>query len=219
MRTRSPASAATQSHDLPAFYRIALFDFELGKMQVEGEQALAVIEHDEIALEIKRPRQQHCTVIHGGNRSPAGDAKIQAQVRTGSLAVEDAFGTEYVGNLSNYRGSELSRPLAFGRDPVQIVLLNFLAFFYLLLLFGTRLSELAFDAELGFNLRIPGAGDGELAGERNLLARGADCLGLASQVKGVTARRSFHAHSGQREPQLALRIKTENDLMPEPRPI
>jgi len=76
MRACGPAGAAAQSEDLPALHRIPFFYFELGKMQVESQQTLAVIEHNEIPFEIKWPRQKHSAVIHGGDGSSGRDAEI-----------------------------------------------------------------------------------------------------------------------------------------------
>src|SRR5205807_1820524 len=91
MGTSGSSRAAAQSDGLAALHVVALFHFEFGQMQVEGEQALAVIEHDEIALEIERPSEQHRAVIHGRDGSPAGDTEIQAQVGARGLAVEYAL--------------------------------------------------------------------------------------------------------------------------------
>src|ERR1700682_3576064 len=74
------SGAAAQADGLAALNVVALVHFEFGQMEIEGEQSLAVIEHDKIALEIERPRQQNRAIIHGGDGSPAGDAEIQAQV-------------------------------------------------------------------------------------------------------------------------------------------
>ena len=146
MRACGAAGAAAQSDDLaPRFTGSPFLYFELGKMQVESEQSLAVIEHDEIAFEIKRPRQQHRAVIHGGDGSAGRDAEIEAEVRARGFAVEDALGAKDVGNLSFGGRGELSRPLALWRDPVQIVLLDLLTFCDLFLLLGGGFGELAFE--------------------------------------------------------------------------
>jgi hypothetical protein len=44
--------ASAQTDGLAALHTVAFFHFEFGKMQIESEQSLAVIEHYEIALEI-----------------------------------------------------------------------------------------------------------------------------------------------------------------------
>ena len=56
-----------------------------------------MIQHDEVALEIQRPRQQHRAVVHGFNGSSGGDAEIEAPVSAADLAVENALGAEDVG--------------------------------------------------------------------------------------------------------------------------
>jgi hypothetical protein len=49
-------------------------------MKAKGQQTLAMIQYDEVALERKWPRQQHRTVIHGSHWSSAGHSEIQTQV-------------------------------------------------------------------------------------------------------------------------------------------
>src|SRR3979411_1472165 len=157
--------AAAQTDDFSALYLVAFFHFEFGKMQIEGEQPLPVIEHDEIALEIERPRQQHCATIHGGDGSTAGDAEIHAQVWTRGLTVENTLRAENVGDGRVGGRSELARPFALGSNAVQIVLLDLLSFLNLLLLFGGGLGEFSFHAKLDRNFRILAADDDQLARE------------------------------------------------------
>src|ERR1700716_2195040 len=45
----SSSRASAQTDDFAALHGVAFFHFEFGKMQIEGEQSLPVIEHDEIA--------------------------------------------------------------------------------------------------------------------------------------------------------------------------
>ncbi len=147
VRSRGPARAAAQADFLPAFYLFPFLHFELGKMQIQGEQTLAVIQHDEIALEIKRPCQQYRAIVHGLDRSTAGNAKIQAEMRALCFSIEDTSGAEDVGNFSVGGLGEISRPLALRSDPAQIILLDLLAFFNFLLLLGIGFGEFAFDRE------------------------------------------------------------------------
>src|SRR5260370_23509750 len=80
MGTGDSSRAAAQSDGLAPLHMVALFHFEFGQMQIEGEQALAVVEHHAIPLEIERPSEQNRAVIHGCDGSPAVDAEIQSQV-------------------------------------------------------------------------------------------------------------------------------------------
>src|SRR5579863_440052 len=139
-------------------------------MHVDGQQALAVIEHDEVALVIKWTCQQHCAVVHGLDGSSSRDAEIQAPMGARGLAVENSLGAEDVRNLSLSRGDECAGPFAIGRDAVQVVLLNLAAFIDLFLLLWGGLSELAFNVKLRLDFRILAAGDRELASERNFPA-------------------------------------------------
>ena len=96
MRACGPAGAAAQANDLSSFYLIPFLYFEFGKMEIKSKQALSVVQHDEITLEIQRPCQQDCAGIHGGDGSATGDAEIQAKVSALRFAVEDALGVEDV---------------------------------------------------------------------------------------------------------------------------
>src|ERR1700690_764129 len=99
MRARGPAGVAAQPYDLSSFYLIPFLYFEFGKMEVKGQQALPVIQHDEVSLEIQRPRQQDRAGIHGSDGRAAGDAEIKAKGRALSLSVEAALGVEDVRNF------------------------------------------------------------------------------------------------------------------------
>src|SRR5712671_3824884 len=81
MGTGGSSRAAAQADGLAPLHAVALLHFELGQMQVEGEQSLAVVEHDKIALKIERPSQQDRALVHGGDGRSAGDAEVEAQVR------------------------------------------------------------------------------------------------------------------------------------------
>jgi hypothetical protein len=216
MRARGAARAAAQRDDLPAFHRIAFFHFEFGKMHVDGEQALAVIEYDEVAFEIKRASQQDGAVIHGLDGSSAWDAEIQTPVSARGLAIENALRAEDVGNRGVRWLGERARPLAIWRDAVQIILLDLLALLDLFLLLGSGLGELAFDAEFGLDFWILARGNGELVTERNFLAGHFACLRFAGQIKGVGSRSGLEADARECDPCLALRIEAERDFVSQP---
>ena len=145
--TGGPSRAAAQANLLTALYLISFLDFEFRKVQIQGQQTLAVIDYDEIAFEIQRTGQQYGAGIHCGNGSSSRNSEIQPQVRTRRLAIEDALGTEDVRNRSVGRSGELSRPFALSSDPVQKFLLDLLSFLNLFLLFGIGFGELSSDTE------------------------------------------------------------------------
>src|ERR1700690_206646 len=140
--------STTEPYHLPAFDRVAFFYFELGKMQVEREQALAVINYHEIAFVVQKPRQQHRAAVHRCDGSSSVDAEIQAVMSAQRFAVENALDAKHVGNVRLRRRGELPLPPALGRDASQVFLLYFLGFFNLLLLFGIWLGKLALNAQL-----------------------------------------------------------------------
>ena len=96
MWARGPSRPSAKTNLLAALYLLAFLYLEFRKMQIQSEQPLAVIKHNEIALEIKWPRQQHDSIIHCGNRGSARNAKIQTEMWTRGLAIEDAPGTKNV---------------------------------------------------------------------------------------------------------------------------
>src|SRR5208282_1812482 len=108
MRSGGAAGAAAEADFLAAFYPVPFFYFEFGKMQVEGEQSLAMIEHDKVAFEVEWAREQNGAFVHGFDRSTRRNAEIQAEVRAGGFAVEDPLGGEDVRNRSVCGGEELS---------------------------------------------------------------------------------------------------------------
>jgi hypothetical protein len=137
-------------------------------MRVKGQQTLAVIQCDEVALEIKWPRQQHRTVFMAATGVPLGTRK--SRPRRGLEVLPLKIRSEpKTSEISASAGGELSRPLAVRRDPAQIVLFDLLTFFNFFLLLGGGLGELAFNVELYLDLGIFTLGDGEFATERTFL--------------------------------------------------
>src|SRR5712664_2170680 len=116
-------------------------------MQVQGQKALAVIDHHEVALVVKRSGEQYGAVIHRRHGSSAGDAEIKAKVRTGGLVIEDALGAEDVGDGGLGWGGEFSGPFAVWADAVQVILLDGLGFVDLLELLRAGRGKFIFDCE------------------------------------------------------------------------
>src|SRR5579863_7263937 len=103
VRPRGAPCSSAQSNFLAPFHEFSLFHFELRKMEVEREQALAMVEHHTISFVVEKTRQQHRTLIHGRDGSARGDPEIQAPVRSLRFAIEDALRTEDVRNLGMSR--------------------------------------------------------------------------------------------------------------------
>ena len=57
VRTSGAARAAAESYFLATFYLIAFLYFEFGKMKVEREESLSVVDYDAIAFVIQEARQ------------------------------------------------------------------------------------------------------------------------------------------------------------------
>ena len=98
MRSGRPAGAAAQADDLASLYLLAFLHFEFGKMQVKREQALAMVDHDEISFEVKRPGEQHSAIVHGLDWSSAGYSEIETKMWARCLAVKNSFGAEDIRN-------------------------------------------------------------------------------------------------------------------------
>ncbi len=65
VRSGGAARAATQSDFLAFFYFVAFLDCEFRKMQIKGQQALAMVDHYAIPLKEQVPRQDYSSGIHG----------------------------------------------------------------------------------------------------------------------------------------------------------
>jgi len=118
MWTGGAASASAESDDLTTLHEVSLLYFELGKMQVEGEQSLAVVDDDEAAFVIKRACKQYCPAVHGGDGRSGGDAEVEPLMRALCLAVEDALRAENVGDGGVGGSGKVAGPFAIGRDAV-----------------------------------------------------------------------------------------------------
>src|ERR1700726_4051146 len=100
VRASGASCASAQANLLASLHGVAFFHFEFGKMEVQSEKSLAVVDDDAVAFEIQEAGQQHGSGIHGGNRGPGGHAEIEAVMRTLRLAVEDSLRTVDVGDGS-----------------------------------------------------------------------------------------------------------------------
>ena len=75
----SASGASAQADFLPAFHRFAFLHFKFGKMEVQGEKSLTVVDDDAIAFEIQEARQQHGAGIHGRDWGSGGNAEVEAE--------------------------------------------------------------------------------------------------------------------------------------------
>jgi hypothetical protein len=98
MRPGSAASASTQPNNLPALDHIAFLHLELGKMQIEGQQSLPVIEYHTVPLKIKGTRQQNRPGIESRDWSASRDGEIESLVCTLHLAIEFPLRAKHVGD-------------------------------------------------------------------------------------------------------------------------
>src|SRR5882672_8200722 len=106
MRTGGASSAAAERDRLSFGDMLSFLDAHLGKVQIESEQSLPVINHDAVAFEVEWLRQNHGAGVDRGNLGAGGNAKIESLMRTLHRAVEDALHSEDVGNVGGDRTLE-----------------------------------------------------------------------------------------------------------------
>ena len=97
MRAGSAAGGATQADFGATVDPVALLDFEFGEMQVEAEQALAVVDHHAISFEVESARQKDGAGIDRHYWRARADAVIQTLMDALGHAIEDAARAEDVG--------------------------------------------------------------------------------------------------------------------------
>src|SRR5205807_6147235 len=95
---------------LPCGYLLALLNFELREMHVNGHQALAMVQHDAISLEIQRPGQDHLPCVRGMDRRADTRAKIQPLVLGFLHPVYNSRRAEDAGSLCVSGSLKRTRP-------------------------------------------------------------------------------------------------------------
>ena len=89
-----------------------LAGFYINPREVHGDadQALAVVDHDAVALVIELLREDDGAGVAGVDGSAEGRAEIHAFVDAGEFAVEGAAGAEAVGGLGGYGCQKAAGP-------------------------------------------------------------------------------------------------------------
>src|ERR1043166_4013032 len=99
VRARGASGPAAKCDKLPSRHFVAFLGLELREMHVNRDQALAMIQHDAISFEIKRPCQDHTPRVRRVNRRAYTRAEIEPQVLALFHAVVDAGTAEDAGSL------------------------------------------------------------------------------------------------------------------------
>src|ERR1041385_2693506 len=99
MRRCRAAGSPAKRNKLTGAHLLAFFYLELGKMHVDCNQSLAMIQHHAVSFEIKRPRQNHCSRIGCVNRRPGAHAEIETLMLALLLSIDDPRGPKNPGSL------------------------------------------------------------------------------------------------------------------------
>src|ERR1700730_777541 len=91
-RPRAPA----QSDRLPFTDIVAFLNRKFRQMQIERQQALAMVDHHTIPFKEQRPRQEDAPAIDRCDRRSTGHAEIEPLMRALHGTVEDALDSEHV---------------------------------------------------------------------------------------------------------------------------
>src|ERR1700745_430586 len=95
-------------------------------MHVEAQQSLTVVDHDTIAFEIERPRENHRPAVHGRNGCVWANAVIEPLMDALGDAIENPAWAERVRGLGIHRSGKRTGPFPLGRDAAEDVVLEFL---------------------------------------------------------------------------------------------
>ena len=197
MWTGGSSSASAEPDLLSTLHDVAFLHFEFREVKIERQESLAVVDDHAISLEIEKPGEKHGPVVHRSDRSSGGNAVVESEVRTLGDSVEDALRSEDVRSGGIDWGCEVALPFAVGRDPAEVVLLDFDSFGDLRLLLGAGLREFLLDRELNFDLGILRSRDSEGATEGDWRVV---CGTYTFQFERVFARVGFNAYSCESEP-------------------
>ena len=135
VRSRSAPRTPAKPDRLTFVYLVAFLYGEVRQMQIERQQALAVVNDDAISFKEQRPRQNNSPAIRRGDRSSTRHAEIQPLMRALHGAVEDALDSENIRDLGIHRSSERTLPFAFGTERLKNLRLDFFVLFDLALVF------------------------------------------------------------------------------------
>src|SRR6202521_1978768 len=202
VRTSSASGASAKSDRLAFVHLVPFFDGKFRQMQIERQQALAMVDHHTIPFKEQRPRQNNATTVDGGDRRSTGHAEIEPLMRALHGTVENALNSEHVGDRGIHRRRERSLPFAPGTERFESVFFCFLVLFDLALVFwaGRGIAP----GNLQLNARIALASDTNFLFERDgcsgRLPGGASSKGFAVQLDGIGSRLGFKAVSRKREP-------------------
>src|SRR5271157_5668539 len=129
VRPSGASSASAESNRLAFAHLVAFFDGKFRQMQIERQQALAMVDHYAIPFKEQRPRQDYSPAIHGCDRGSTGYAEIEPLMRSLCGTVENTHGTEHVGDLGIHRSCERPLPFALRANGFKSFGFGFLVLF------------------------------------------------------------------------------------------
>src|SRR3982074_1190047 len=88
--------ATAQSDGLAFVHIVALFDRKFRQMQIERQQALAMVDHHTISFKEQRPGQDDAAAVNRCDRRSTGHAEIEPLMRALHGTVKDALDSEHV---------------------------------------------------------------------------------------------------------------------------
>ena len=116
MRTRHTTSCSDEADLLPAFNSVTSGDLRLAHIEVACDDAIPMVDVDDIPGKKELRDQRHHAPIRGHNRIAFRSAVVDAKVAAGNLAVEDSPSSELACDASRTRpkkgqGEQLRRVL------------------------------------------------------------------------------------------------------------
>src|ERR1017187_9063375 len=114
------ASGATaNANRLPFVHIVAFLHGKFRQMQIERQQALAVIDDHTIAFEEEGPGQDDAAAVDGCDQGARGHAEIEPLMRALHGTVKDARDSEDIGDLGIDWGLEGTFPFAPGAKSLK----------------------------------------------------------------------------------------------------
>ena len=97
MRSSDAASCAAEAERIADADMLALADIDAAEVHRHSVEAEAVIDHNAVAFEVERAREDDGAAVGCANERTHGGAKIHAFVDAGEFAVEGAASAEAIG--------------------------------------------------------------------------------------------------------------------------
>src|SRR5208282_6734289 len=112
-------------------------DGKFRQMQIERQQALAVVNDHAISFKEQGPCQNDAPAIHGCNRRSTGHAEIEPLMRALHRTIEYALDSEHIGDLGIHWRRERTFPFSLSAHSLKSFSFGFLVLRDLAPVFGT----------------------------------------------------------------------------------